>query len=198
LAVVREVYDKLYNLNYTVGTTVDTMTPELRTAISTWQRRMNRQPTGDLTLTELTMLRSATVPTVWGALAYSAGGATHAVWRQASRLTAEGAALAACRRAASNGRCGVVTAALRGCGAVAHSNGVIGSTRHTGAFAAVRDTLVEASDSAMADCRLKGKIPSACKIRNVFCADGSHSTASPGSAPKAIPTPQKSKSNLDL
>lgn len=203
LAVVREVYDKLYNLNYSVGTVSDSVTPELRTAISTWQRRLNRPVTGDLTSHELQLLRSAAVPTVWGALAYSARGASHAVWRQPSRLVAETTALNACRRTTSNGKCGVVTAAAKGCGAVAHSVGTIGATRHTGAFAAVRDTLVEASDSAMADCRLKGRVPTACKIRNVFCADGSHSAPASGGGtrtppPASQPSPGQTKPGLNL
>lgn len=203
LAIIREVYDKLYNLNYPVGTVSDSVTPELRTAISSWQRRLNRPVTGDLTSSDLRLLRSATIPTVWGALAYSARGASHAVWRQPSRLIAETTALNACRRATSNGKCGVVTAAAKGCGAVAHYSGTVGSTRHTGAFAAVRDTLVEASDSAMADCRLKGRVATACKIRNVFCADGSHSAPAAGGGtrtppPASQPNPGQTKPGLNL
>ncbi|HRK19850.1 MAG TPA: DUF4189 domain-containing protein, partial [Hyphomicrobiaceae bacterium] len=201
LAIIREVYDKLYNLNYPVGTVSDSVTPELRTAISSWQRRLNRPVTGDLSQADLLLLRSASIPTTWGALAYSAGGATHAVWRQPSRIVAESSALNACRRAASNATCGVVTAAAKGCGAVAHSIGTVGSTRHTGAFAAVRDTLVEASDSAMADCRLKGRVPSACKIRNVFCADGSHAGVGGGAGtppPATQPKPTQTKPGLNL
>ena len=65
-AVIREVQERLYNLNYEIGVLNGQMTEETRNAIREWQRNVKREPTGALTDEELSQLRSARLPTTWG------------------------------------------------------------------------------------------------------------------------------------
>ena len=47
-AVIREVQERLYNLNYEIGVLNGQMTEETRNAIREWQRNVKREPTGEL------------------------------------------------------------------------------------------------------------------------------------------------------
>ena len=94
--VIREVQERLYNLNYEIGILNGQMTQETRNAIRQWQTNVNHEPTGELTEEELSQLRNARLPTTWGALAYAARGASAVVWNRPSRQEAVSAALADC------------------------------------------------------------------------------------------------------
>jgi uncharacterized protein DUF4189/putative peptidoglycan binding protein len=173
-AVIREVQERLYNLNYEIGVLNGQMTEETRNAIRDWQRNVEREPTGELTDEELSQLRSAHLPTTWGALAYAARGASAAVWNRPSRQEAVSAALADCHARAGRDNCKVVTAAEKGCGALGFYMGTVHRMTHWGAYAIVRPTLGQAMDLALSQCRTQAKKPEACGIRLTFCADGSH------------------------
>jgi hypothetical protein len=173
-AVIREVQERLYNLNYEIGVLNGQMSEETRNAIRDWQRNVSREPTGELTDEELKQLRSARLPTTWGALAYAARGASAVVWNRPSRQEAVSAALADCHARAGRDNCKVVTAAETGCGALGFYMGTVRRTTHWGAYAIVRPTLGQAMDLALSECRAQAKKPEACGIRLTFCADGSH------------------------
>jgi len=172
--VIREVQERLYNLNYEIGVLNGQMTEETRNAIRQWQKNVEHEPTGDLTEEELSQLRNARLPTTWGALAYAARGASAVVWNRPSRQEAVSAALADCHARAGRDSCKVVTAAESGCGALGYYMGTVRRATYWGAYAIVRPTLGQAMDLALSQCREQAKKPEACGIRLTFCADGSH------------------------
>jgi Domain of unknown function (DUF4189)/Putative peptidoglycan binding domain len=137
-AVIREVQERLYNLNYEIGVLNGQMTEETRNAITEWQKNVKREPTGELNDAELSQLRSARLPTPWGALAWAAQGASAVVWNRPSRQEAVSAALADCHARAGRDSCKVVTAAGSGCGALGSYMGTVRRTTHWGAYASVR------------------------------------------------------------
>jgi hypothetical protein len=173
-AVIREVQERLYNLNYEIGVRNGQMSEETRNAIRQWQKNVKHEPTGELTDAELAQLRSARLPTTWGALAYAARGASSVVWNRPSRQEAVSAALADCHARAGRDSCKVLTAAEAGCGALGFYMGTVRRTTHWGAYAIVRPTLGQAMDLALSECRRQAAKPEACGIRLTFCADGSH------------------------
>lgn len=172
--VIREVQERLYNLNYDIYSINGRLTEETRTAIREWQGNTKRQPTGDMTMEELAALRNARLPGVWGALAYAARGASAVVWNRKSRQDAANAALSDCRRSNKTGDCKVVTAAEKACGALGFYMGNVRSTTYWGAYAIIRPTLGQATAEALNQCREQSKRPDACGVRITFCADGSH------------------------
>jgi peptidoglycan hydrolase-like protein with peptidoglycan-binding domain len=173
-AVVREVQEKLYNLNYDISVLNGQMTEETRTAIREWQGIAKHEPTGDLAADELAELRNTKIPTTWGAMAYAARGASAVVWSRPSRQEAASAALTDCHANAGRDNCKVVTAVESGCGALGFYTGSVRRTTYWGAFPAIRPTLGQAVDQALSWCRQQAKRPEACGIRLTFCADGSH------------------------
>lgn len=172
-ATIREVQEKLYNLNYDIASINGRITDETRRAIRDWQTNTKRPVTGDLDTDQIAALRAARIPTTWGALAYAAKGASGTVWKRASRQEAERDAILECRNRGGSG-CKVVTAADQGCGALGFYSGRVGSTQHWGAYASVRPTLAQAIENALSECRRQAKKPDACGVRITVCADGSH------------------------
>lgn len=172
-SAIREVQDRLYNLNYQVGARSGRITEDTRKAIRQWQENVKQPITGDITETQLALLRRARVPTTWGAIAYFAKGASATIWNRPTRAAAESDSLAACRKNAG-GTCSVVTAADRGCAALGFYNAVVGGKQYWGAYAIVRPTLGQATDGALAECRQRAKQPNACGVRASVCADGGH------------------------
>jgi hypothetical protein len=172
--VIREMQEKLYNLNYDISVINGQMTEETRTAIREWQAIVKHEATGDLTEDEIAELRSARIPTTWGALAYAARGASAVVWNRPSRQEAASAALTDCHTNAGRDSCKVVTAVETGCGALGFYTGTVRRTTYWGAYPAIKPTLGQAVDQALTWCRQNAKRPEACGIRLTFCADGSH------------------------
>jgi peptidoglycan hydrolase-like protein with peptidoglycan-binding domain len=173
-SVIREVQERLYNLNYDISVLNGQLTDETRKAIRDWQTNTRREPTGQMTEEELIALRNARIPTTWGALAYAARGASAVVWSRPSRREAISAALADCQERAGRYPCKVITASETACGALGFYTGTVRRTTYWGAFAVVRPTLGQATVQALATCREEAKRPEACGIRLTFCADGSH------------------------
>ncbi len=172
-AVIREVQDRLYNLNYEITNRDGQLTGNTRDGIRKWQRNINEPVTGDISEYQLSLLRRAELPRIWGALAYYSKGATSTVWDMRGREEAEREALAACRRNAG-AECNVVTVANNICATLAFYNVVIGGRQYWGAYASVQPTLRQAIDHAMSACQRQATSPSACGVRTTVCADGSH------------------------
>lgn len=172
--IIREIQERLYNLNYDIYTINGRLTEETRTAIREWQTNTRRQSTGDMTMEELAALRNARLPVVWGALAYAARGASAVVWNRTSRQQAVKDAVADCRSRNQGNDCKVVSAAEKACGALGFYTGNVRSTTHWGAYAIIRPTIGQATAEALKQCREQAKAPEACGIRLTFCADGSH------------------------
>ena len=171
-SIIREVQEKLYHLNYEIGAPSGRLNDETQKAIRLWQENTKRPVTGEMDAAQLASLRSASIPTSWGSIAYEAKGQTSVAWNRGSRAEAEREVLRQCEDAGR--KCRVVTAAVRGCGAVSTYTAVRSGTRHWGTYATVRSTLDEAKLSALALCRESAKAPDECKVGLVMCADGSH------------------------
>lgn len=172
-SVIREVQDRLYNLNYQIASRNGRMNDQTREAIRQWQTNIKQPVSGDVSVAQLAILRRANLPTVWGALAYYSKGASSTVWNRPTREIAEREALAACRKNAG-APCQVLSVANKICGALGFYNAVISGKQHWGAYASVRPTLGQATEHALSECRSKGRQPNACGIRTTVCADGSH------------------------
>jgi len=169
-SVIREVQERLYNLNYDVGAINGRLTEETRNAIRQWQNNMQRPQKGDMDLEELTVLRNIRLPAIWGAIAFGDRGASAVVWNRGSRQDAVAAARSDCRGRNKNVDCKVLSAADTACGAL----GFYMAGGSWGAYAIVRPTLGQATAVALDQCREQARRPDACGVRITFCADGSH------------------------
>ncbi len=169
-SVIREVQERLYNLNYDVGAINGRLTEETRNAIRQWQNNMQRPQKGDMDLEELTVLRNIRLPAIWGAIAFGDRGASAVVWNRGSRQDAVAAARSDCRGRNKNVDCKVLSAAETACGAL----GFYMAGGSWGAYAIVRPTLGQATAVALDQCREQARRPDACGVRITFCADGSH------------------------
>src|SRR5262245_28577591 len=96
--VVREVQQKLYDLNYRISKIDGVMSDETLVAIRRIQGVWSQSATGKLTGIQLAALRLATVPTVWGALAWDKQARSSIVFQLPDRATAERDAKAQCRK----------------------------------------------------------------------------------------------------
>jgi len=172
-SIIREVQDRLYNLNYQIATRNGRMNDQTRAAIRQWQTNVKQAVTGDISVAQLAVLRGARLPTTWGALAYFSKGASSTVWNRPTREIAEREALEACRKSAG-APCQVLSVANQICGALGFYNAVVSGRQHWGAYASVRPTLGQATDHALSECRRQAKQPNACGVRTTVCADGSH------------------------
>jgi|SoiMethySBSTD1v2_1073268.scaffolds.fasta_scaffold199198_2 peptidoglycan hydrolase-like protein with peptidoglycan-binding domain len=168
--VIREVQERLYNLNYDVGSINGRLTEETRTAIRQWQNNMQRPQKGDMDLEELTVLRNIRLPAIWGAIAFGDRGASAVVWNRGSRQDAVAAARTDCRGRNKGAECKALSAAETACGAL----GFYMAGGSWGAYAIVRPTLGQATAVALEQCRQQARRPDACGVRITFCADGSH------------------------
>lgn len=175
-AIIREVQERLYGLNYGIKVMNGQLSKETREAISSWQQVVKRPVTGDMTQEELDYLRSANAITVWGAIAFEARGAYGIVWNRGSRQDAETDSIAECRKyAAANAKnCDPFTLIEAQCGALSYYSGSAGGRTHWGSFVVRRGTLEEAKRDAVEECRRQAKVPRTCQLRVSFCADGSH------------------------
>ncbi|MFM2423543.1 MAG: hypothetical protein RL291_2073 [Pseudomonadota bacterium] len=170
-AIIEEVSNILYTLNYSVGEDRSIVTNDLREAIRGWERNTQQPVTGDVTQAQLDRLRSARPPTIWGAVAYSWTGATGTVWNRPDRRTAEVDARKICDEAAGR-ECSVVATFGNACGVSVHSPGDAGKNSYANGY--TRAKMQDATDAALKDCRERAESPNNCAIRTTFCADGSH------------------------
>ena len=98
-AVVREVQQKLYDLNYSISKIDGVMSDETTVAIRMLQADMVQSATGKLTRGQLATLRRAKVATVWGALAWI-GQQSSVAFQLSDRAAAERDAKAQCKKKA--------------------------------------------------------------------------------------------------
>ncbi|MFM9941284.1 MAG: peptidoglycan-binding protein [Hyphomicrobiaceae bacterium] len=97
-ALVREVQDRLYNLNYNIVRFDGVLDADTDRAIRGWQRVRGFMPNGVITNDQLQALRAAVAPAKWGAIAFPQDALLGVpVHGHKSRQTAEAAALDACR-----------------------------------------------------------------------------------------------------
>jgi hypothetical protein len=139
------VQDRLYNLNYQITTRNGRMTTETREQIRQWQTNIKQPVTGDVSVSQLALLRRAQLPTTWGAIAYFSKGASSTVWNRPTREIAEKEALATCRKNAG-GACKVLSVANKICGALGFYNAVVSGRQYWGAYVSVRPTLGQATE----------------------------------------------------
>lgn len=174
--IIREVQERLYNLNYQIKIMNGQLSQETRNAISAWQSNARFLANGDMNADQLARLRSEPAITNWGALAYEARGASSVVWNRPSRQDAERDALEECRKRAGRNAndCDVLTAGDSACGALGFYTGRANGRQHWGAYASIRSTLAQATSHALSECQRQSKRPEACGVRLTFCADGSH------------------------
>ena len=170
--VVREVQQKLYDLNYRIAKIDGVMSDETRVAIRRLQAALIQSPTGKLTGVELAALRRAKVPTVWGALAWDRQQSSVA-FQLPDRAAAERDAKAQCKKRTGKD-CRVTTVETSRCAAFAASEGRIGNILHSATGIGHGADLEKARESAQLECRGISKTPNLCKVRQEVCADGSH------------------------
>jgi peptidoglycan hydrolase-like protein with peptidoglycan-binding domain len=170
--VVREVQQKLYDLNYGISKIDGVMSDETRVAIRRLQAALVQSPTGKLTGAQLAVLRLAKAPTMWGALAWDRQ-QTSVAFQLPDRATAEREAKAQCKK--KTGRdCQVTTVATSGCVAFAASEGRIENMLYRATGIGRAADLEKARESAQLECRGISKTPNLCRVRQDVCADGSH------------------------
>ncbi len=191
--VVREVQQKLYDLNYRISKIDGVMSDETAVAIRRLQAALIQSPTGKLTSLQLAALRRAKVPTVWGALAWDRQQSSVA-FQLPDRAAAERDAKAQCRKKTGKD-CRVTAVETSRCVAFAASEGRIGNILHSATGAGHGADLEKARESAQLECRGISKTPNLCRVRQEVCADGSHkpqpavAAASPSQQAKPIAGP---------
>jgi hypothetical protein len=154
--LLREVHDRLYELNFDPPSTEPA---DMRTAIREFESQSKLPPTGEATDGLLRRLRELGGLKPWGAIVYATSGRKWGMsWDQSSRHDAVAAARAQCGQA----RC-LAEISFFGteCGAFALSSA---------SWAIVaRDDVARAKQAALDDCGKRGK---ACRIIAAGCADG--------------------------
>jgi hypothetical protein len=170
--VVREVQQRLYDLNYRISKIDGVMSDETLVAIRRLQAALVYSPTGKLTGIQLAALKRAKVPTVWGALAWE-GHQTSVVFQLPDRAAAERDAKAQCKKKTGKD-CRVTTVETSRCVAFATSRGQIQNIIHSATGIGHGADLAKARESAQLECRGISKTPGLCKVQQEMCADGSH------------------------
>jgi len=159
--LLRELRDRLFELNFDPGSRDGPLGDAARQAIREFEQQSNLAPTGAATEGLLRRLRELGGLKPWGAIVYARNGNKWGMsWAQDTRRVAVANARSSCGDAA---RCSVEISFFgTNCGAFAHSEAT---------FAIVaRDEVRKAKDAALADCGKRGKT---CRLIASVCADGS-------------------------
>jgi peptidoglycan hydrolase-like protein with peptidoglycan-binding domain len=172
-AIIAEVQDRLYNMNYNPGAINGRIGRDTMEALRQFQQKAGLPVTGEIDSTVLAFLRGAKSAQYWGAVAFHPKGGYAAVWRRSSRREAEQEALDDCKRRAGRG-CKVVVGSGTRCLGLAVASGRTGRARQMGSFGVVKPSLSEARIASVEYCRLQSGVPDTCEVRTVICADGSH------------------------
>ncbi len=193
--VVREVQQKLYDLNYSISKIDGVMSDETTVAIRMLQADMVQSATGKLTRGQLATLRRAKVATVWGALAWI-GQQSSVAFQLSDRAAAERDAKAQCKKKAGK-ECKVAAVSTSGCAALAASEGRIQNMIYWATVVGRGANLEKAREFALLECRGMSKTPNLCRVRQDVCADGSHkpqpavAAASPSQPSQPVAAPAK-------
>ena len=158
---LRELRERLYELNFDPGPFEGPANALTRQAIRECQSQNHLPPTGTASLGLLRRLREVPSPSPWGAIVYGKGDRKWGMsWGEATRKAAVDRAQASC--GGGRRRCQAEISFFGGkCGVFAHS-------ASSWAIAA-REDVGKAKEAALADCRKGG---SSCEIVASVCADG--------------------------
>ncbi|MDB5532962.1 MAG: hypothetical protein JWO28_1277 [Hyphomicrobiales bacterium] len=174
-AMIRELQNKLYNLNYKVPRRDGVFDNGTREAISDWQKTTNQTVTGTPTPDQWRRLRDAKLSTTWGAIAYTARGAFGQTFNRASRDDAEQEALRDCRRTAGrNAECRLMAGMDASCVAMASYRTENRRRIFFGSSVVLRPVLADAISEALRQCNDQSESNRGCSARTTFCANGSH------------------------
>jgi hypothetical protein len=163
--LLKEVRERLYELNFDPGPFEGPYTDAAREAIREFEQQNHLAQTGTATMGLLRRLREIGGLKPWGAIVYAPSeGGWGMSWATDSRKEAVAHARASC----SSGKCTAEVSFFgTECGAFGHSGGV---------WAIVaRDNVQQAKEAVLADCRKRGK---SCHIVAAVCADGAERTTS--------------------
>jgi hypothetical protein len=158
--LLREVRERLYELNFDPGPFDGPLGDTARQAIREFEQSNKLAVTGEATQGLLRRLRDIGVLKPWGAIVYSKSSEKWGMaWSQDTRKAAVASARASCGDGA---KCATEISFFgTECGAFAHS---------AASWAMVaRDDVRKARDTATSDCRKRGK---ACRVIATVCADG--------------------------
>jgi hypothetical protein len=159
-ALLNEVRERLYELNFDPGALDRPSTEADRQAIREFERQINLPPTGTATMGLLQRLRAIDGLKPWGAIVYSKdNGKWGMAWDEATRK----AAVARARVSCGNANVCPVEISFFGteCGVFAYSG--------TSWAIMARDEIGKAKEAALTDCGKRGK---ACEVVASVCADG--------------------------
>ncbi|MDF2114747.1 DUF4189 domain-containing protein [Roseiarcaceae bacterium H3SJ34-1] len=174
-AMIRELQNKLYNLNYKVPRRDGVFDNGTREAINDWQKTTNQPVTGTLSADQWRRLREARLSTTWGAIAYTARGAFGQTFNRASREDAEQEALRECRRRAGrNADCRLLAGMDASCVAMASYRTENRRRIYFGSSVVLRPQLADAISEALRQCNDQPESDRGCSARTTFCANGSH------------------------
>jgi hypothetical protein len=156
--LLKEVRERLYELNFDPGPLKGPETEDARKAIREFEQQNQLAQTGVATMGLLRKLRAVAGVKPWGAIIYAPSEQTWGMsWAADSRQEAVAKARAKCRSA----KCTTEISFFgTQCGAFAHSDGSWSIV--------ARDSLQHAKEAALADCRKRGK---SCSIVDSVCAD---------------------------
>jgi len=159
-ALLREVRERLYELNFDPGPFDGPVNPAAHEAVREFEQANKLASTGEVTQGLLRRLRDISGLKPWGAIVYSK---TTNKWGMSWALDTRKAAVASARASCGDAASCPIEISFFGteCGVFAHSES---------SWAIVaRADMQKAKDSALSDCRKKGK---ACRVIASVCADG--------------------------
>ncbi|TPQ31991.1 hypothetical protein C2U70_22850, partial [Bradyrhizobium guangdongense] len=159
-ASLREIRERLYELNFDPGAFDGPLDAAAHEAIREFEQANRLAATGEATRGLLRRLRDLSALKPWGSIVYSkASGKWGMSWAQETRKAAVASARTSCGNEA---QCPVEMSFFgTQCGAFAYSE--------SGWAMAARADIQKSKDDAMSDCRRKGR---GCRIIAAVCADG--------------------------
>ena len=162
--MLREMRDRLYELNFDPGALDGPLNEMTRQAIRDFETSTHLAATGEPTRGLLRRLRETGALRPWGAIVYAPGSDKWGMaWANGTRKEAVASARTSC---GAGDKCSAEISFFgTGCGAFAYSRGVWAMV--------TRERAADAKDGAMADCRKRG---TACRIVAAVCADGADRT----------------------
>ena len=160
-ASLREIRERLYELNFDPGPFDGPMNATAHEAVREFEQANKLASTGEATQGLLRRLRDISGLKPWGAIVYAKGSNKWGMaWSQDTRRAAVASARASCGDAGCSTE---ISFFGTECGAFAHSEA-------SWAMSARAD-IQKAKEAAQSDCRRKGKV---CRVIASVCADGAH------------------------
>jgi hypothetical protein len=173
-SAIKEVQERLYNLNYPITSISGKITPETTEAVRAFQGKLGAAMTGELTEAQLAKLRQVEPSKTWGAIAAVKGGRFETISQMPTRRDAEARVLLGCRTSGSLD-CKIFSVAGKQC-AVAAAFTVQGDGENSAARISIsrQNGLVTAELAALAACNKHPQSQGQCRVVSRLCADGSH------------------------